>query len=277
MVSHLSLTHRGRASYSLAGGLLFSAVVVPAQAVLVDRCCGAERPTAVTQMAQPEPGPSIRPATLIMVCRKSTLDNCPTHGQSSIDKKRARMTHHLFKRFQLGLIGIGVATGCALTGGVYAAPASSATTIASYPTGCNKYVQASWGATCWTGRQYANSGTAVLGEQYILRSLSLTSSAADCWFGALTESGVTSFQRRHGLVQDGVVGTHTYTAFYDEVTYSGVNDDYGSYWNTHGDGMRFYWESGLGGTWFVLDPYYYKGTDYVAMSTVGASSSFCPA
>jgi hypothetical protein len=80
------------------------------------------------------------------------------------------------------------------------------------------------------------------------------------------------------LEQDGIVGGATWGSMQGWTVNSGLTDAYGSYWNLLSDGVRFYWQSGLGGSWFVLDPYYPGGNKYVTVAGYASQNvtGFCP-
>ena len=56
------------------------------------------------------------------------------------------------------------------------------------------------------------SGAAVIDLQTRLASIGFSPGAADGDFGPMTDTAVRSFQRSHGLVADGVVGSTTWAA-----------------------------------------------------------------
>lgn len=75
--------------------------------------------------------------------------------------------------------------------------------------------------TISTTKLYAGCrGTAVTKLQQMLSDLGYYSGDIDGKFGPLTKEAVVAFQADKGLVEDGVVGTKTYVALYDEL---GVN------------------------------------------------------
>ena len=75
--------------------------------------------------------------------------------------------------------------------------------------------------TISTTKLYAGCrGTAVTKLQQMLTDLGYYSGDIDGKFGPLTKEAVVAFQADKGLVEDGVVGTKTYVALYDEL---GVN------------------------------------------------------
>lgn len=75
--------------------------------------------------------------------------------------------------------------------------------------------------TISTTKLYAGCrGTAVTKLQQMLTDLGYYSGDIDGKFGPLTKEAVIAFQADKGLVEDGVVGTKTYVALYDEL---GVN------------------------------------------------------
>lgn len=75
--------------------------------------------------------------------------------------------------------------------------------------------------TISTKKLYAGCrGTAVTKLQQMLSDLGYYSGEIDGKFGPLTKEAVVAFQADKGLVEDGVVGTKTYVALYDEL---GVN------------------------------------------------------
>jgi hypothetical protein len=150
--------------------------------------------------------------------------------------------------------------------------ASTAYADSFYPAGCDRYVRYSWADTCWLGHNYINYGVSVLGVQYILQYHGFMT-RADCIFGSQTDSSVVAYQRAHGLTRDGIVGTQTWGSLQGQITFSGISDAYGNYFNNGSDGLRFYNNLAFG-YWHVLDPYYPGGATYVAMSD--ADGIFCP-
>lgn len=122
----------------------------------------------------------------------------------------------------------------------------------------------------------------MLGVQYILKGTGHNPGTADCQFGSKTDIATVAYQTEFGLDRDGVVGNHTWQSMLGDLTFSGVTDAYGFYYNIGIDGLRFYYESGLSpGYWFILDPY---ATDtgsngYVVMAGYSQQDigGWCPA
>lgn len=155
-------------------------------------------------------------------------------------------------------------------------PASADDYDRLYPAGCNKYAKNPWTNNCSVGHQFIDLGTSVLGVQFVLAAKGFNPGTPDCDFGPRTDAATVRFQAARGLQQDGEVGPRTWTALQGEISFSGLADTYGYYYNVGGDGLRFYYDGNLGQNWFVLDPYYELSEEpiYVVMSD--ADTHFCP-
>jgi len=163
-----------------------------------------------------------------------------------------------------------VATACLLA----LIPGSPAFADRLYPPGCNDTVRYWWQDSCWAGQYYVDDGTMVLGIQYVLLGTGHNPGLPDCDFGPKTDAATVLYQQRRQLVADGIVGPQTWWSMQLELTFSGVSDVYGNYYNVGPDGLRFYLQYLVNPTWFVLDPWYPPGAAYVAMSV--NETGFCP-
>jgi hypothetical protein len=125
-----------------------------------------------------------------------------------------------------------------------------------YPSGCNQVMTDSWLPTCWAGYNYVQTAVSVMSVQYVLQDTGHSPGAIDCRFGSSTDNATIAYQRERGLQQDGIVGKTTWSSLQDRLSNSGITDTYGTYYNVGIDGLRFYWQIALGGSWFVRDPQY---------------------
>jgi hypothetical protein len=112
--------------------------------------------------------------------------------------------------------------------------------------------------------------------QYVLQDTGFPPGPIDCIFGSRTDNATIAYQREFGLDRDGIVGGQTWTSMQGWLVFSGVRDVYGSFYNVGIDGLRFYWQQVLGGSWFARDPYY--SNRYVAVAGYRSQNvfPFCP-
>lgn len=68
------------------------------------------------------------------------------------------------------------------------------------------------------------------------------------YFGTQTKSNVISYQKAHGLTQDGIVGSGTYSYLQGE-----LRDSDGDYMHTvyGGNGNEYFWHGQATGVWYI--------------------------
>jgi hypothetical protein len=160
------------------------------------------------------------------------------------------------------------------TTAVVATPAFAANTL--YPSNCRRVTTDQWGSSCWVGHNYARISVGVMAVQYVLLDTGHNPGPIDCIFGSRSDSATVRYQQEFGLEADGIVGGYTWSHMQGWLSSSGVVDTYGGFYNVGIDGLRFYWQYVLQGSWFVRDPYY--GNRYIAVASYVSQNvtPFCP-
>ncbi|WP_396668502.1 peptidoglycan-binding protein [Microbacterium sp. R86528] len=115
---------------------------------------------------------------------------------------------------------------------------------------CSDTVRGSWGDDeCWLGTTWMKYGSNVGGFQFILAAKGFAPGRVDCGFGQNTRGATTRMQQANGLTADGVVGPKSWAQARKYLSWSGVTNENGSYYNVGLDGARFQVYSN---TWLVL-------------------------
>jgi hypothetical protein len=119
-----------------------------------------------------------------------------------------------------------------------------------YPSGCTQNaIGAVWTNFCWIGidgARFTNKAIYVNAAMTIVDSSPAVSGVYtyNCIFDQTLVNGVKQWQTAYNVQggADGIVGNHTWISFYSQLSYSGIDDPYGHYYNIFLNGLAFYYQ-----------------------------------